>query len=114
MCLQVIPIWADFGNYGADSEVGKYLRSNEETQGYEELQSRADVAVFKVLPKIKYCAIAKVKFREPLNNSKAKCRAVENRATVLRKRRLTSNRKAGESERAKKSNRVYRKWDGLS
>ena len=41
----------DVENYGTDSEVGKLLQSNEETQGYEELQNPTDVDVYKIFAK---------------------------------------------------------------
>ena len=40
--------WEDVGNYGEDSEVGKFLQNNEETQGYGGLQYRADMGVYEV------------------------------------------------------------------
>ena len=64
----------NFGNYGADSEVEQYLQNDEETQGYEELQNQTDVAAFKVFPKEQILRDSKGKFRETLNNSKAKVR----------------------------------------
>ena len=90
------------GKYGADIEVAQYLQNNEETQGYEELRNQTDVAVFKVSPKTKYCAIGKVNCRDSLNNSKAECMGVANRSTVLRECRLMSNRKVKESKCSKK------------
>ena len=84
MGLRVMPI-GDFGNYGADIEAVQYLQSNEETHGYEEMQNQSDVAVFKVCAEDRILRDRKVVFREPLNNSKAKCRVIANRATVLRK-----------------------------
>ena len=41
----------EVGNYGADSEVAKFLQNDEETQGCEELRSPTDVEVFKIFAK---------------------------------------------------------------
>jgi len=41
----------DVENYGTDSEVGKFLQNNEETQGCEELQNPTDVDVCKIFAK---------------------------------------------------------------
>ena len=43
--------WEEVGNYGADSEVEKFLQNNEETQGYEELQNQADMDLYKIFAK---------------------------------------------------------------
>ena len=38
-------------NYGTDSEVGRFLQNNEETQGYGDLQTQTDVEVYKIFAK---------------------------------------------------------------
>ena len=43
--------WDEIENYGADSEVGQFLQNNEDTQGYENLQTATDVGVYKVFAK---------------------------------------------------------------
>ena len=63
-------------------------------------------------PEIKSYATAQGEFREPLNNPNAKSAGGANRATVLRKRRKISNRKAEERNRPDERNRVYRRLEG--
>ena len=43
--------WAELGNYGAVSEVGRYLENREAACDYDGLQSRAEVDAFKVCAK---------------------------------------------------------------
>ena len=43
--------WAEIENFGTDSEVEQFLRNNEETQGYEDLQTPTDVGVFEISAK---------------------------------------------------------------
>ena len=43
--------WGEIGNFGTDSEVEHFLQINEATQGWEDLQSPADVEVFKLSAK---------------------------------------------------------------
>ena len=64
--------WGNFGNYGAEGEVGNYLQNNEETQGYEEMQNQKDVEVFRVSPKAQILRDRKGGFRDPLNNPREK------------------------------------------
>ena len=75
--------WEDVGNYGTDSEVGKFLRNNAETQGYEGMQHQTDRTSIELSPKNKSYAIAKGGFRAHLNNSEIKSRGVTNRAMAL-------------------------------
>ena len=51
MAIQVILIRGEIENFGKDSEVGQFLRNNEDTQGYENLQTTTDVDVFEIFPK---------------------------------------------------------------
>ena len=43
--------WAEIENFGTDSEVEQFLQNNEETQGYEDLQTPTDVESFKIFSK---------------------------------------------------------------
>ena len=45
------PDWGEIENFGADSEVGQFLRNNEDTQGYGNLQEASDVGVYKISAK---------------------------------------------------------------
>ena len=38
--------WGEIGNIGTDSEDGQFLRNNEESQGYGELQIQTDVGFY--------------------------------------------------------------------
>ena len=40
--------WGEIENFGTDSEAEQFLQNNEETQGYEDLQTTTDVDVFKI------------------------------------------------------------------
>ena len=43
--------WGEIENFGTDSEVGQFVQNNEDTQGYEDLQTAADVDVFRIFAK---------------------------------------------------------------
>ena len=43
--------WGEIENFGTDSDVEQFLQNNEETQGYEDLQTPKDVDVFKISAK---------------------------------------------------------------
>ena len=59
----------EVGNYGADSEVGQFFQNNDETQGYEELQSPTDVDVFRIFAKEQILRERQGEKREILANS---------------------------------------------
>ena len=40
--------WGEIENFGTGSEIEQFLQNNEETQGYEDLQTPTDVEVFKI------------------------------------------------------------------
>ena len=40
--------WREVENYETNSEAGQFVQSNEETQGYEELQNQTDADVYKI------------------------------------------------------------------
>ena len=43
--------WDGIENFGTDSEVEFFLQNNEDTQGYEDLQTTTDVDVFRIFAK---------------------------------------------------------------
>ena len=45
--------WGEIENFGTGSEIEQFLQNNEETQGYEDLQTPTDVEVFKIPAKAK-------------------------------------------------------------
>ena len=43
--------WGEIEDFGTDSEVGQFLQNNEATQGFEDLQTTAEVDVFRIFAK---------------------------------------------------------------
>ena len=104
-----------FGNYGADSEAGKYLQNNEETQGYEELQNQTDVAVFKVFAKDRLLRDKQSKFPRSFKQFKNKIRGGNKSSNGFRKMKANIEQRGGRHQIfEEKKARLSKAGGGLS
>ena len=65
--------WGELGNYGTDSEVGRYLENHDGTCDYEDMNNQTDIAAYKVFAEDNIVRKSKEAIFEPLNNSGGKC-----------------------------------------
>ena len=107
MGLRAVSI-GDFGNYGADSLAGGYLRNNEETQGYEELQHQTNVAAFKVFAKDKILRDREGKIPHPREGGIVENVKILIEANKECKLRLTKVAHAGEGKLQRRQNEDVR------